>query len=170
MMRFAAALSCAVLAACGSLDAGRHIPPPGTPTARLHVEYVASTNDRAQIQVLKRPLDAKCGIGIGDIEIVTTLGGNPSSSYQPELKRDVLLAAGRPLLLHIFTDRYGMASVTTCGFRMRFQPEPDAAYEMAFTTLPGRCRLSLGRRVATADGAGRLEPIEIIDPHPECKR
>ena len=163
-------LASAALQGCGSLDASRYEAGPGKPTARMRVEYAARTNDRAQIQVLRKPLSEACGIGIADIAILTTLGGSASSTYEPALTRDVVLAAGEPINLSIFTDRYGIATVTTCGFRVRFQPEANADYHMVFTTLPGRCRLELNQRLVGANGAARMIPVPFVDPHPECNK
>jgi hypothetical protein len=162
---------CSVLYACGSLDASRYAPAPGQPVAKLDVQYLDKVDARAQIRVISPSAVRNCAIGVGDIAILTTLGGVASSisGYTPEWRREVQIAAGEPIVLDILSDSVRVMTRTTCGFRIRFQPEADASYQMVFGTVPGSCTLDVGRRAALADGSSRLVPVQFERLENVCK-
>ena len=156
------------LTACGSMDVERYAVAEGTPAAMLHIDYIDQTraNSPVQVFVMKNVPGPQCRLGIGDLSLLTALGGsgNAMNDYKPAWSRDVRIAAGQPIVLSLGASAFVAAGRVSCGFRVGFLPEAGAEYLMTYEQHAENCGISLMRRSAGAAWAR----VPWTDPYPQC--
>lgn len=115
------------------------------------------------------------GLGLGgEVSPLKMVGTSPKKE---ELIRERVVAAGKPLVLHVHGNRPASIGVPgwQCGFGLTFLPQAGAQYEVAFKANPNTCTGGVLRLGANEAGAVTRTPepsarlIRLRDPDDLCR-